>query len=167
MEENENNFELVENRDAIELVPTWQFQWWWVAVAAAVLVLITVAILRMKRGKESIDPGLAEREAYKKAAAAFGEMDCGSDRDTAIRVSVVLRAYLAESLSEPALYETHEEFIGRHDALGQLPDHVKAETAQFFEKLAAVKYGPSESGGGISDGFKTRGKELLERMHAA
>lgn len=166
MEGNENSFELVENRDAIKLVPTWEIQWWWFAVAAAAIILLTLILFRIKHRKVSIDPGLAEREAYTKAVGSFEAMNSGSQRDTAIRVSVILRAYLAESLSEPALYETHEEFIGRHDALGSLPDEVRTETAAFFEKLAAVKYGPVEGEREASDEFKALGKGLLERMHA-
>ena len=42
MEENENSFELVESRDAIDLVPVWEPQVWWYFAAAGVVFLLSL-----------------------------------------------------------------------------------------------------------------------------
>jgi len=168
MENDENSFELVENREAIELVPTWELHWWWLLVAAGAVLLLVVLIRFLRRKKVRSDPSRAKREAYRKSIEAFGGIEAnGAGRDVAVRVSVILRAYLAESLGEPSLYETHEEFIGRHDALAELSDDTKEATADFFAELAALKYGPEKPGNEVSGNLKERGRVLLERIHAA
>lgn len=167
MENDENSFELVENREAIELVPTWELQWWWFAVALVAVGLVVLVVCLARRKKVAIDPGKTERQAYLKASEAFRTMETGDGRDSAVRISVILRAYLAESLGEPALFETHEEFIGRHDALASLPEEKKVAVSDFFTELAAMKYGPEKPGDEAGEALKTRGEALLERIHAA
>ena len=68
-------------------------------------------------------------------------------------------------MKKPALFETHEEFVGRHEALQGLPDDVKTDAGSFFGKLAARKYAPENM---PSDGnLRDEGLALLERIHRA
>jgi len=167
MEEEPNSFELVENREAIELVPTWEPQLWWLFVGAGVLVLVVLSVVYLRREKVAFNPQNAEREAFRKASEAFRKMEPSGIRESAVRVSLILREYLAQSLGEPALFQTHEEFVSQHDALANLPDGIREATGRFFGELAAIKYGPEDMGDGNSVDFKNRGVELLERIHAA
>lgn len=166
MEENENSFELVEPRDAIDLVPGWEPQaWWYFAGAGAVLALVVLVLLLMRR-KTSPDPHREKREAYNEAKAEFGQAAGAEPRAEALRVSAILRRYLARSMGEPALFETHEEFVSRHEALKGLPDEIRDEVGAFFAKLAELKYAPAlPEGDGTA--IHAGGLALLERIHAA
>lgn len=167
MEDEKNSFELVENREAIELAPAWEPQLWWLFVGLLIVALVVILFVYLTRKKRAFDPRKAECEAFNKATEAIKIMEPSGIRESAVGVSLVMRAYLAESLGEPALYQTHEEFVGQHDALGKLPDGVRDATGQFFEKLAGMKYGPDDLGEVGHIDFKARGLELLERIHAA
>jgi Domain of unknown function (DUF4381) len=166
MEESEKSFELVESRDAIDLVPSWEPQAWWYFTAAAVVFGTVLLVLLIRRKKSSADPGREKREAYIEAIADFGQVAPGDLRQTAVRVSEILRRYLAKSMRESALYETHEEFVARHDALKDLPEDVRQKIAVFFAKLAEVKYAPEPPDSEPAP-IHAGGLELLERIHAA
>ncbi len=165
MEEKENAFELVESRDAMDLVPTWEVQPWWFLVAGTVLLLIGLLIVLGKRRKLSHDPHQRKREAYRAAKAELESIAESGSRETATAVSLALRNYLALSMDEPALFETHEEFIGRHEGLEGLPEDVRAETEAFFGKLAAMKYAPEDKP--AEGDIRGQGLALLERIHTA
>lgn len=167
MEGNANSLELAESRDAIELVPAWEPQLWWFLVGFAVLVVLVVGLGLLLRKKPKVDGLKEKREAYREAKAAFGEKESGDARENAIKVSMILRRYLAKSMKEPALFETHEEFIARHDGLRDLPEAVRSETGAFFSKLAAIKYAPGDIAGVEMQGAHAEGSELLERIHRA
>ncbi len=167
MEEKRNSFELVETRDALDLLPAWEPQAWWFFAAAAVVVVLFLLVQLFKSRKQVDDPHREKREAYREAKAGFKGYEGNNFREAAAWVSLVLRRYLARSMKEPALFETHEEFVGRHDGLKDLPEDVRSEVGVFFARLAALKYAPEEGflvgAGEIMSG----GDELLERIHRA
>lgn len=167
MEGNGKNLGLAESRDAIELVPTWEPQLWWYFAGAALVAAILLVVILLMRKKPHVDLLKEKREAYQEAKTAFGTGGSGDARETAIRVSMILRRYLARSMNEPALFETHEEFVARHDGLKDLPDDVKSEVGSFFTKLAAVKYAPDDIADGDMPGTNAEGAALLERIHGA
>jgi hypothetical protein len=171
MDENANSFELAESRDAIQLVPTWEPQLWWffagTAFLAAFLAAILLLLILLLRKKPKVDLRKEKREAYQEAKLAFGAKGSGDAREIAIQVSMILRRYLAKSMKEPALFETHEEFVARHDGLKDLPEGVRSEVGSFFTKLAAVKYAPDDIAAGEAQGTHAEGAALLERMHRA
>ena len=47
-------------------------------------------------------------------------------------------------IDDRALYETHDEFLLRPEALEHLPRGARDKLAPFLSKLALCKYGPSE-----------------------
>lgn len=165
--EKTNSLELAETRDAIDLVPTWEPQLWWFIVAAAVVVIFVGGLLLLLRKKPKVDLLKEKREAYREAKLAFGEKESGDARENAIKVSIILRRYLARSMNEPALFETHEEFVARHDGLKDLPEDVRSETGALFSKLAAVKYAPDDIAQLEIAGAHAEGSALLERIHRA
>lgn len=157
--------ELVESRDAIELVPHREPQAWWFFAAALAIASLILLVIVLRRKRPAHDPAKERREAYLEAKAELAK-ECGGDsREAAIRVSLILRRYLAKSMDEPALFETHEEFISRHDILKDLPEDVRAEVGGFFSKLAAQKYAPDDAVGGSAPETEAEGAALLERIH--
>ena len=168
MEEKNNSFELVETQEALKLVPTWEPQaWWFFAAAGLVVLLLFVVLLLLRSRKIAADPGRERREAYKEAKSDFKDYHGTNFREAAAWVSLVLRRYLAKSMSEPALFETHEEFVGRHDGLKDLPEDVRADVGRYFSFLAALKYAPEAGNEITADEITSGGAALLERIHRA
>ena len=167
MEKNGNSFEIAESRDAINLVPTWDPQLWWDFAAVAVFAAIVLLVVLLLRRKPVVDTSKEKREAYLEAKVALSGDAVTEPRESAIRVSMILRRYLARSMNEPALFETHEEFIARHDGLKDLPDDVKSEVGNFFSILAATKYAPDDIVSVDANSSQTEGAAILERIHSA
>lgn len=69
---------------------------------------------------------------------------------TATECSLIVRRYLSEITGDPALYETHEQWVMRHDALEDFNDSLKQQVGELFSKLAALKYAPEHQGGSPS-----------------
>ena len=63
--------------------------------------------------------------------------------EVAVEASLIMRHYLVMTLHEPALYETHEEFIMRSDSLAKLPTGARNRLGPLLNQLAEAKYGPS------------------------
>ena len=63
------------------------------------------------------------------------------------------------------MFETHEEFLARGEALDRLPEPLREETADTFAALASVKYAadrplpPSD--------LIELARSLVDRLHAA
>lgn len=167
MAEEENSFELVESRDAIELVPQRDIPVWWFALALAVVFLVSCLIYFFRNSTKPAAPEVRERKAYLDAKEALGALGTQGVRETAVSVSCILRKYLADSMDEPALYETHEEFVSRHNVLKDFSEDIRTETGEFFSQLAEVKYAEEISDGCDSGKMAEGGMKLLERMHAA
>ncbi len=167
MEGQGNSFELVESRDALELLPRWEIEGWWFFAAAGLIIAVLFAVMLFRRKKGQIDTDREKREAYVAAKKDLENLLSPDARETATGASLALRGYLARSMAEPALFETQEEFVGRHEALKDLPEEVKASTGSFFTKLAAMKYAPDDMVPAADGSLKTEGLELLERIHRA
>jgi hypothetical protein len=167
MEKNGNSLELAESRDAIDLVPTWDPQLWWVFAGIAVFAAIFIFVVLLLRRKPVVDASKEKREAYLEAKAALSGDESTVPGESAIHVSMILRRYLARSMNDPALFETHEEFIARHDGLKDLPNDVRSAAEAFFSKLAADKYVPDDHVSIESNTTHAEGAALLERIHSA
>jgi hypothetical protein len=167
MADSKTNFELAESHEAMDLVPTWELEWWWIALPAfflVIIVLLAIVIFKNTRVHNTIN---LKRESFQQALAELAQLDESLGKENVIMVSLVLRKYLAKIMKDPALYETHEEFIGRHDAIKNLNEELKLAISDYFSKLAALKYGPDE--GAVSDveSLKRGAVKLLERIHSA
>ena len=122
--------------------------WVWIILAVVVLGLLLVLVAaivmaRRKRPTPSTNPDEAyifSRGQLKKLRDALDGMPLA---EVATQASFALRYYLAACLEEPALYETHEEFTLRVDALEKLPAGSREHLNPLLERLAECKYGPS------------------------
>lgn len=138
--------------------------WAWFALAAATIGLaVLVVFLRRKRSAAAADPARARQEAYARAKAALESAPAGGMQEAATRVSVTLRRYLADVCGDPALFETHEEFIARHQALAGYPEDLRKVTAEGFSHLARLKYGPDATGDPAA--LFNGARQLLDRLH--
>lgn len=110
------------------------------------MLLVIATVLLLSRNKNKAVSASARKTAYREALRALDEARPTGTREAATVSSLVLRRYLAIAAGDPALYETHEEFVARRDSLAHLSESVRTSTVQRFDELAALKYGrPSES----------------------
>ncbi|MFN5638055.1 MAG: hypothetical protein ACK5AA_00755, partial [Akkermansiaceae bacterium] len=151
----------------MDLVPNWELEWWHIVLSASILIFaIFLGYLFLRKSKIQY-PNQSKLLAYQDALSGLEKLDASIGKENVIIVSLVLRQYLAKAMNEPALYETHEEFIGRHDAIKGLSEDLKLEITNYFSKLAAIKYGPDEGAVADVDTLKQGAIKFLERIHTA
>lgn len=164
MKPTSGGMQLMEPVSPETLLPTIGLWPWWVGGTVAVLSIVSLWLwLARRRGKA--DPMALRRAAYQEALAGLDSVETTDPRDAAIRGSLVLRRYLSVAAGDPALFETHEEFISRHDALAALKPDARAAACDHFARLATLKYGPpraiAEAGDVVRDS-----RQLLETLHS-
>lgn len=140
--------------------------WTWVAAAVAFLALVLLV-----RSLRSRHPKAADTRRLREAArhAAVSELD-SVDRSQApaplgTAVSLALRRYLAAASGDPALFETHEEFLARGEVPAGLPPEVRHDLARIFATLARMKYA-SDAPAPAAD-IVEPARRLIDRIHAA
>ena len=110
-------------------------------VGTLVLGAILLALIIWSRRRHSPSHPLRFKEiVYRDAITALTQLAPVGIRETAIQTSLILRQFLAKVTNDPALYETHEEFVTRQDSLKSLSPATQASTKQLFDGLAAIKY---------------------------
>lgn len=114
----------------------------WLLIGGGLLfvVLLALVVFWLLRRKSSVDPLAIRREALRVADRALADAKPAGIREAATLASLVLRRYLATVAGDPALFETHEEFIARRDSLARLQEAARAHAAEGFARLAALKY---------------------------
>lgn len=139
--------------------------WAWFAMAAGVLLLalIGIILLRVLTRKRMVAPGSPREAFYRQAVAALQAISSARIQEVATQVSVILRRYLAGVVADPALYETHEEFISRHEALAKYPEELRRQTAEAFSRIARLKYGREVTGD--PQPLTAEARDLLDRLH--
>ena len=126
-------------------IPADQFlvQDFWIPLAWTCAILIPLAILTAwwiyRRRSRAAVPGISPLQ---EALNALKELDAEMPamRECALRLSMILRSFLARQTQDSALYETHEEFSQRIDSLGNVPLSCQLETRNMLEYLAEFKY---------------------------
>jgi len=122
------------------LAPGWP--WWaWTLLALGLVALGWLLLHARRRAAPPPLPGPVEPEAYRRARLAIAAEEAAEPRHLALTVSSALRGYLAESFADPSLYETHEEFLARHQALEEVPESLRDRVSTLFCRLARLKYG--------------------------
>ncbi len=142
MEEKAPNLQLQEPVLPESLVPAMDYTWLWIAIAAFVLVTVAIILIGKRKRKNHVDPLALRRAAYKTAVKSFENTTADDARDAAVKSSLILRRFLADAVADPALFETHEEFITRRGSLEKLTPPTREATTEAFAKLARVKYAP-------------------------
>lgn len=133
------NLEFVEPPSPEALLPVYGLWPWGLGVVFIVIAILAMMLL-MRRKPKPYDPVAARTAALQQALAALKETRAESTRDAAIQGSLILRRYLAAAAGDPALFETHEEFISRHDSLQVLTPDARTATETAFTRLSALKY---------------------------
>lgn len=114
----------------------------WLIIAGGLflIALLALVLFLALRRTPGMDATAARRDALRVADRALAEAKPSGIREAATLASLVLRRYLATVAGDPALFETHEEFIARRDSLARLQDTARAHAAEGFARLAALKY---------------------------
>jgi len=163
MNESAAGLELRDSAPPEALLPDHGLWPWW--LGAAVLVMLLAAALVFKRRKPAVfDAEKAREEACREARAALADTRAADARAAAVQCSLVLRKYLSAAAADPALYETHEEFILRHNALNALTEEARAAAESGFSRLAALKYGPEIPATPAAEVI-AESRALLETLH--
>lgn len=164
MKPTSGSMQLMEPVSPETLLPAIGMWPWWVG---GILIAITVIglCIWLARRRRKADPMALRRAAYQEALAGLDAVETTDPRDAAIRGSLVLRRYLSVAARDPALFETQEEFISRHDALAALKPDARAAACDHFARLATLKYGPPRGDAEASDVIRDS-RQLLETLHS-
>lgn len=138
---------------------------WWAIVGGVILLLLAGWFLfKLLYRPSTQPPGLPTRDFYGSAMNRIKslESDCDSKPlgEVAAHASLAIRSYLASSMSEPALYETVEEFKARQTNL-------PGEAETLLTDLNDTKYSKSTIDGEKAREFITRSQECLKTIHSA
>ena len=164
MEEASNTFELMEPAPPGALVPDHGL-WPWLAAAAATVILLVAAWMFLRKRKPAgADLPSLRKAAYNEAKSALEKTSPATCRETAVVSSLILRKYLSAAANDPALFETHEEFISRQDSLQALKPEARAAAEAGFSRLASLKYAP-EIPEEAPDQVIAESRALLETLH--
>lgn len=131
-------------------------------IVVAIIIGLVVLLIYRRRKKLPPPPGLLDN-----ALAALGalEQDAPPLRECSLRVSMILRTYLAGQTHDPALYETHEEFSRRMDSLATVPAACREQTRELLESLAEYKYAGGEKQDPLQvNAMVTQARDLLHRI---
>ncbi len=150
---------------------TFMVQEFWFPLLWASLIIIPLAALTAwwfyRRRNKGAQPGATPLQ---EALAALGELDSALPpmRECSLRLSLVLRSFLAGQTQDPALYETHEEFSQRMDSLANVPQSCQCDTRELLEHLAEFKYaGATDSNPTLAHELVERARQLVIRIDAA
>jgi hypothetical protein len=163
MNETETGFRLMEPASPESLVPDYGL-WPWFVAGGILLAVVFAFWMILKKRATAIDPQAARKAAFAEALEALNTSNPDSARNAAIQSSLILRKYLAQAASDPALYETHEEFVSRRDSLQALAAEARSAAETGFTKLASLKYAP-EIPDADPAGVVSESKALLETLH--
>ncbi len=161
--------ELPELEPAISPLPFMEITPWWLypSLVAGGLLLAGLAyyLYRRSRRKVEVVPETAQQRAHAQLAELAQRIPELNLAALSIELSLILRGFITGETSDPALYETHQEFNQRLDALDHIPRSCQEETHSLLEKLAQMKYaGPQRSYGDESRLFMERTKMLIDKI---
>lgn len=163
MNEKSGNFELLEPASPEALVPDSWLEPWMMVVAVLLVIALLVVIFKKKK-VAPLEPLAVRQAAHAEAAAALDKIGAVPAREAAVQSSLILRRYLSVVAGDPALFETHEEYLTRHEALKDFSEDARSSAGLGFSHLAAMKYAaetPTMATEQVISGSHT----LLEILH--
>ncbi len=143
--------------------------WIWALLALgllAIALLILAAILLRGKGPAVKSIEDVYKISRKQLKALRENVDDSPLAEIATQASFAIRYYLAACLGEPALFETHEEFTLRADALDRLPAGSREHLNPLLEKLAECKYGPSTQDADQANALLDQCLEVLQGLES-
>lgn len=143
--------------------PGWPWWIWAVIAAGGALLAIAAFLLITRRTRAQGVAGANFDAAYRRALLEIEGARIQPILAAATSASSALRRYLSVVCGDPSLFETHEEFLARHEALGELPDELRSRVSETFDRLARLKYDKDRSG----DPSEMAGdaRTLLDQLH--
>lgn len=165
MDSSKEDLRFVEPSSTEGLMPT-QLAWEvWALVGGGTLVILLLLWIVLRR--KALNPAAGEdpnRKAHSEAVAALAL--CPDDERTpaATECSLIVRRYLAALTGDPALFETHEEWVSRHDAVKSLNEDLRIRTHELFSQLATWKYAHADQGDEPSVVID-RSRQLIEAIN--
>ena len=142
MAEENVSFELREPEMPERLLPHDVIPPLWLGLGLVAAVALAVLLVRHFRRPSSPSSQSVRELAFREALAGLGRLAAPTARSAAVQASLILRTYLSLAAHDPALFETHEEFIARSDSLKVLTEAAQAACRDGFARLAALKYAP-------------------------
>ncbi len=91
--------------------------------------------------------------------------DC-STNEIATKLSLIIRNFITHISGDPTLYETHEEFAYRSNALAKFPESAANKIRAFFDKVSSYKYGPITNNGDLSNELCKEALGLLSGLES-
>lgn len=164
MNEKSGTFELMEPPSPEALVPDSPIETWMVIVGILFALCMMAFFLLKKRKRAQVDPLAARKAAYEEATAALGKIGYVTGREAAIQSSLIVRRYLSTAAGDPALFETQEETISRHEALKDFSEEAREAAGRGFARLATLKYAavpPDVEAVNVT----AESRDLLETLH--
>lgn len=110
------------------------------AAGAVLLLLLIVAWLLIRRLRRKLPAPLPTAEQLALQSLSDLETEPLSLKAFSLRLSMILREFLTGETQDPALFETHEEFSRRVDALATIPNDCRQDIMNLLEQLAQLKY---------------------------
>ena len=136
------------------------------AAIALLLILATLAYLRFRKKTPTVIEIAPEETAINSLQAL--SKACPDVRECSLQLSMILRRYLTGATQDPALFETHEEFSNRLNALSSIPASCQYPTRVLLEKLAELKYaGIEASDSQRVEALINETKETILNIHEA
>ncbi len=140
MNETVDNFELLEPPSPEALVPDSRVETWMI-VLAVVVVATLILLLTFRKRKLPAESKVEVRQvAHAEAIASLDAITATKTREVAVQCSLIVRKYLSAATGDPALFETHEETLSRHEALKDLSHDARTAASSGFARLASLKY---------------------------
>lgn len=137
----------------------------WGLGIAIVLAGIFLLVWRWRR-KPVLPPPTQESIALK--ALNSLEQELPPLRECSLRLSLILRSFLTGETQDPTLFETHEEFSQRPDALSKVPEAFQYDTRFLLEGLADLKYcGNTDQDPVRARSFIEQARSLISNIAAA
>lgn len=112
--------------------------WEWVAIAGILIIIGIAAWLILKKKKAPVIPPTPEQIARGEIHRLM-ENNPGL-KETSTGLSLILRSYFTGKSEDPALFETHQEFNRRADALAALPEPLQSPARDLLQRMAHLKY---------------------------
>lgn len=134
------HLELMEPASPEALIPSYELWPWLTAAVIAVILLLLLWLILKNRKPAPINLIALRKAAFNEAKTDLETITPSTSRETAVLTSLILRKYLSTAANDPALFETHEEFISRHDSLQALTPEAHAAAEAGFTRLASLKY---------------------------
>jgi len=161
-------FQLLEPGGVESLLPGWWLPHILIASTICIaLILAAVLLVRMKNRPRPVDLAKVREEARLKAVANLESArgSTATPRDAAVLASLALRDYLSRAADDPALFETHEEFIARRNSLAALDEKSRHAAAAGFSHLASLKYAAEPPASTASEVIE-HARALLHQLHS-